>query len=260
MIKERAINTDKLEMRLQGNRRVQKLNLGEWIFSRVDVMKGSQVLELCCGNGHQSVIFDQLLGNDGELFMVDASTQAIDEVKSKLGIKKRYYYCQSLDHLCEKTFGEGQRFDLIFCAYGLYYAEEPERLLNLLCLLLKQEGRIVIVGPYGENNGELFRLLEGQRVQLSQSVISSSRSFMPDVVANFARKSFAEVDIQTIKNEQIWPDREGILDYWKNTTFYDEKRMGDVKAAFAEIFNQAGQFVVTKHIMLIKMSKYRRKV
>ena len=69
-------------------------------------------------------------------------------------------------------------FDLVFCAYGLYYSTDPLATLSEARSWLNPRGRIVVVGPFGPNNGQLFDLVRASGVVLAPAVIDSSQHFM----------------------------------------------------------------------------------
>jgi len=248
-------STDKLAQRIKENKSAQSLNFNEWIFSQFQIDSGSCVLELCCGTGSQSVVINDLIGPRGDLVLLDASRKAVDTVKEKIGTDKRIYLCRGLDDLLVDDTLEEKQFDLIFCSYGLYYAQDVEGLLKNLKGLLGPQGKIVIVGPYGPNNGELFDLLKDNGVELDEKVAFSSGPFMTEVVRPFSRNHFEQTLEHVTQNVQKWSSVEHLMQYWQNTTFYDAGRAEAVRAALEKEFERDNQFLVTKHIMFLEMSQ-----
>ena len=63
---------------------------------------------------------------------------------------------------------------MAFCAYGLYYSDAPESLLGILRDRLKDDGRIVVVGPFGPNNN-LYGLINTYRIKAGIAMPAQQR-------------------------------------------------------------------------------------
>lgn len=259
-IKERAVDARCLDQRIIKNVQHQKIDLVEWIFARIDVEPGSKVLELCCGTGNQTLKLIDFVDSSGCVIAVDISEEALLQLRKKVNgilVNRLKIIPASIDKLPEALDGsdlESMRFDLIFCAYGLYYSENPQGVLNEMLLRLAPHGRIAIVGPFGLNNGPLFRVLENAGVAIPDYVRYTSQDFMEDVVIPFAVRHFESIHIYTMINPVIWPTEEDVLKYWENSTYYDEARKRDVRYELKRIFESKPEFVNEKWAMMITMS------
>jgi SAM-dependent methyltransferase len=256
----RATQAEFLEQRICENAASQEIDLATWIFERIRVQPGDQVLELCCGTGGQTLALLDHVGDTGHVVALDVSKKALDTLYSKVGVdqkKKLTLIEASLDSF-SSSLGETRlqpgSFDLIFCAYGLYYSTDAQQVLELARSWLKTDGRIVIVGPFGPNNQPLFELVRASGVVIAEPVIFSSEHFMLQVVLPSGARNFGSISVHTMVNSVRWTTPERVLNYWQNTTFYDaEKRL-----AFEELlrmhFAKHGMFVNEKWVMLLEMS------
>src|SRR5882762_4466499 len=141
-------------------------------------------------------------------------------------------------------------FNLVFCAYGLYYSQDPRKTLDEALTWLKPNGRIVVVGPYGPNNGQLFEMVQASGVTLSEAVVFSSAKFMLETVIPWASLHFKTVKVSTMVNPVRWASPERVLNYWQNTTFYDAARKTAFEKVLQEHFAEHGQFVNEKWVMM----------
>jgi SAM-dependent methyltransferase len=148
-------------------------------------------------------------------------------------------------------------FDLIFCAYGLYYSTDAEKTLAEARAWLRPEGRIAVVGPFGPNNKPLFDLLRASGVTISQPVIASSETFMTQTVLSWGARSFESLSVHTMVNPVAWPTPERVLNYWQNTTFYDAEKRSTFEDLLRRHFEEKTQFVNQKWVMLAEMSHVR---
>jgi SAM-dependent methyltransferase len=191
------------------------------------------------------------------------SAAALETLSAKVSandVRKLTTVQASLDELSRALERNGLRrpgFDLAFCAYGLYYSQDPRKTLDETFAWLKPRGRIVVVGPYGPNNKPLFDLVEASGVTLGEAVASSSRRFMLEVVIPWAALRFRAVQVSTMVNPIRWATPERVLNYWQNTTFYDPERRAAFEALLQRHFAERGEFVNEKWVMMVEMQDAR---
>lgn len=259
----RATQAELLEQRIAENRAAQEVDLAAWIFERTRVEPADQILELCCGTGGQTLPMLNALGNSGHLVALDVSAAALETLAGKVSgddANKLTTVKASLDEMSQALERSGLRrpgFDLVFCAYGLYYSQDPRKTLDETFSWLKPRGRIVVVGPYGPNNQPLFDLVEASGVTLGEAVVSSSRRFMLEAVVPWAALRFRSVRISTLVNPVRWATPERVLNYWQNTTFYDAGRRPAFEALLHRHFAEHGEFVNEKWVMMVEMQDAR---
>jgi len=259
----RATQAELLEQRIAENRQSQEIDLVEWIFERVRIEPADQVLELCCGTGGQTLRMLSSLGESGRVVALDTSAAALETLTQKTSgeeSRKLTTVQASLDELfpaLERSGFRGRSFDLVFCAYGLYYSQNPEKTLDEAFASLKPRGRIVVVGPYGPNNRQLFELVQASGVTLGEAVVSSSQRFMLKTAIPWAALRFESVRVSTMVNPVRWATPERVLNYWQNTTFYDAARKPAFEALLERHFAEHGQFVNEKWVMMVEMQDAR---
>jgi ubiquinone/menaquinone biosynthesis C-methylase UbiE len=255
----RAVKSELLEQRITENAAAQQIDLATWIFERVGVRPGDDVLELCSGTGGQTLTILDRVGEAGRVVALDISTTALESLRSKAGPEKasRLVCLESdLDDF-PSALGRISQFDLVFCAYGLYYGADSTRTLQQAKARLKTAGRIVIVGPFGPNNHQLFDLVRGSGVELSRAVVDSSETFMLQSVLPWGARNFESMSVHTMVNPVRWNAPERVLNYWKNTTFYDAEKQGNFEKLLHLHFEQHPEFINEKWVMLVEMSHAR---
>ena len=249
-----------LEKRIAENLKGQQINFIDWIFKRLKIKKSSNILELCCGTGSQTMELLKLVGKDGRVFALDVSKDALEKLVKIVPhqLKGRIITIESKMENFSKSLKaikiEPPAFDLIFCSYGLYYSEHPEETLNETLILLKRDGKMAIIGPYRSNNGPLFDLLEEADVKIDPFITYTSRDFMELVVIPWSIGNFKKVNIHTVVNHVIWSNPENIITYWKNSTFYDDEKLSRVEKKISEYFQHNLTFENEKWIMMVEMS------
>lgn len=258
----RATQSELLERRIAENAAAQQIDLATWIFERVAVRPGDKVMELCCGTGGQTVGLLERVGAKGNVVALDASRSALETLAAHAGTSGRLTCVEGrleeLPAALERSGINIDRFDLIFCAYGLYYSANVEQTLEQAKAKLKPNGRIVVVGPFGPNNMPLFDLVRASGAELSQPVIYSSQLFMSETVIPWGARNFATLSIETMVNPVRWNSPERVVNYWKNTTFYDESKLKEFETLLDHHFARQSVFVNEKWVMLLEMSHARR--
>ena len=141
----RATQAEFLEQRIAENRQAQEVDLVAWIFERARIEPSDQILELCCGTGGQTLRMLSSLGESGRVVGLDTSAAALETLSSKATGEARGKLRTMQAGLDELTpalersgFGRSN-FDLIFCAYGLYYSQNPRRTLDEAFAWLKPQ-------------------------------------------------------------------------------------------------------------------------
>jgi ubiquinone/menaquinone biosynthesis C-methylase UbiE len=258
----RAAQAELLEQRIAENRASQEVDLVRWIFERIPVHESDQVLELCCGTGGQTLRMLSTLGERGHLHALDISTGALSKLEERAATDRSKLVAiqanlNDFSTALQSSGLERPRFDLIFCAYGLYYSSDARKTLDEAFSWLKKDGRIVVVGPFGPNNWQLFDLVRGSGVTIPDPVVSSSERFMIEVVVPWAAVKFQSTRISTMVNPVRWLTGERVLNYWQNTTFYSADHRPEFEKRLAQHFAQHGEFVNEKWVMMVEMTDAR---
>ena len=62
IIENRAQSNKLLTPRLKINEKCQSKDFQSWLLSRIEFRPGDKILDLCCGNGAQSIPFSKRIG------------------------------------------------------------------------------------------------------------------------------------------------------------------------------------------------------
>ena len=236
----------------------------EWIFERLTIPSDARILEVCCGTGAQTVRFLGKVTEAGHVVAVDMSRDALDtlEAKAEDGYHSQLTLIESdmdaLPQALAKAGHQSTKFDLAFCAYGLYYSKTPVHVLETMFRRLNSGGSIFIVGPYGPNNEPLFELLKEIGVTIPSYVRYTSQDFMCDQVIPWSTRAFETVSIHTVVNSIQWDSPDRVLNYWQNSTFFDPNKLQAMKKKVADHFDTHECFRNEKWIMMVEMTNARR--
>ncbi|MHA8104557.1 class I SAM-dependent methyltransferase [Aquirufa nivalisilvae] len=246
-----AEKTDFLAERIKQNEKRQTINLNSWAFGILEnSLSNLNVLEFCCGTGRQTEYLAKEFPNS-KFTCIDISNDAINSVKeaSFYNEASMNVFTSGMD---EFLANNNEKFDLVFVSYGLYYAKNIDLVINTTIDIINSGGRFVVLGPYGENNKQLFDLVLKSGGSIDDFVSFSSTNFMYDKVIRFSLGKFNDIQVNTIINPVKWESSDEVLTYWKNSTFYQKEIEVQFKENLAKHFNSNSYFENEKHIMLFQ--------
>jgi len=246
---QRAISTENLKERVNINHNYGTNNFDIWVDSLLDKIVYTSVLDICCGTGNQLLKYAKR-NKTAHIIGVDISNESLITADKRLqSIGASGYKLKSIS--MEKMFDDvdikDSKFDLISCFYGLYYSQNATKILEQIINHLSPNGTVLIVGPYGKNNANLFDLLQ-KHYTLPELVIRSSTTFMEQEVFPILSES-TKVSIETFVNPVRFPDVQSLIDYWCASTFYSSYHEKAVKRDIEEHFARHRYFIVEKHVM-----------
>jgi len=257
---ERAVDSDCLTVRAEGNRRYGSADFEGWVMSLLGTLSFARVLDLCCGTGNQLVLYARR-AKIVQLIGVDIAERSLARARARLdgmGAGSRAVLeCVALDEAFSRPSISEARFDLIACFYGLYYANDPIAVLNDMIDHLAPGGALLVVGPHGANNRALFDLL-ARHYNLPDAVLSSVQGFMREIVLPTIERRL-DIEKHTFVNPVRYPDPEALLDYWRASTFYESACEPSVAHDIESHIAVHGGFVLEKHVMAALGRKERKR-
>ena len=241
---ERSTSSSSLDVRLEANRRSQKIDFKEWSLKILSPEEGDKVLEIGCGTGAQTIPVSRKIGERGSLTFVDLSAQSVATVSEKLGSSTTQRgivgSMDDIDDLLDLNIG---KFDLIYSVYAMYYSKEPKRLLDSLLNRLSPDGRLCILGPESPHG---FVELARKYFEIPEEV-DNSLNFRTEVVESFMKENFQSFEVFVIRNPQFFYSTEDALEFFRNTTYYSRKFEKQISEVIEQEISAKSVFVVDKY-------------
>lgn len=249
-----------LDTRLSINRKLGTNNFDEWsesLLKSLNMVGCSNILDVCCGTGNQIKKFQAIL-SPKLIVGVDISQESLEKIKENNRTNNLLLVNTDIDLINVNRQINDFKYSIISCFYGLYYSQNTSKLLDTLTSLLELNGRIVIVGPYGDNNKSVFDLL-GKIYTIDKNIIDSCTSFMEKEVLGYfqEKKDMFTVEIKTFVNTVKFTNTQDLYSYIKNTTFYKEQYDSKIVKDIQDTFSTQNNFDICKHIMAIIITKIK---
>lgn len=253
---QRAINSNNLALRADINDKYSTNDFNKWVDNILENISFEKILDVCCGTGNQLIKYIQNL-DVTDIVGVDISSESLKASEKRLKEFNSNRNIHLINSMMENMFNNSilnnMKFDLISCFYGLYYSKNVDNTINNMLSHLNENGKILIVGPYGNNNKNLFNILE-KYFKLPEAVLRSSNTFMEEEVYPIL-KNIGTVRKEIFYNEIHYPNIELIMNYWKASTFYSIENEENVFQDLKSHFDLKNDFVVEKYVIAYIVTK-----
>ena len=237
IIEKRAQSNELLTPRLKINEKCQSKDFQSWLLSRIEFRPGDKILDLCCGNGAQSIPFSKRIGLNGHLTCVDINSESIEYVKTLLGKKNNVEIIKSemMDtSKYQDSLGDKKTFNLIHCSFALPYAKDPLKLMEVLYKRLTPNGIISISLPCQPHGMVNFCK---RFYSIPESVEAAINLGENDLISHM-RNNFGEVDISYFNSKLIFQNINDFLEIYRCTTYYNNQ------------FEEAISYEINKEILM----------
>lgn len=246
-----------LSQRIRTHDKFGSRDINHWIFTQMDLASELSILDLGCGTGKQSLALAERLGASGKVVSVDASHEALDELRANAearGLRERItpVLC-TLDDL-DATLPNG-RFDRVLGAYSLYYVNDAGGLFRFIESRLDGGGILFFCGPGSENNLEIKRFHCSLERRDSEPGPTEAARFMEQTGQDLVRKIFRDVTVSCFENPLRFDSAESLSDYWSSYNLFDERLVDDFQRAAREWFETHSDFVTVKRVIGVRAVK-----
>ncbi|MCL4547436.1 MAG: methyltransferase domain-containing protein [Bacteroidetes bacterium] len=251
-------NTDSkaLVNRINAHDKFGSKDINEWIFQKLELKKGLQIVDLGCGTGKQTIPMAEIVGPSGSVTAVDVSSESIN-ILSREAIRKSIdknitvMNCDLDDW--NKHLGK-TKFDRALASFSIYYSKNPEALFETVCSVLKPNGLFFFCGPSLKNNSEIKEFIAAIKNSSDESVTGGA-DFMEKTGQLLAHKLFKAVEVSIFENPLKFDSPDSLYQYWSSCNMYDEKIDAAFQKAAQEHFKTNKYFAAYKRVIGVKAKK-----
>ncbi len=210
-LKNQYRNASNISARIQLHTRFSKNKKGwfTWIYERLNLRDGMNILEVGCGDG---TLWKGLnIPEKISLTLTDISEGMIRDIRKVFGEDRKYLRLLSCD--CQAVPFEDNTFDLVVANHVLFYCGDVEKACREIYRVLKPGGR-VIAATYGKHHmEEINRLVLGfdERIVLSSQCLYER--FGKENGGSILEKMFKEVCWEEYEDSLCVNEPEPLISY-----------------------------------------------
>mgnify|MGYP001141223349 FL=1 len=210
-LKNQYRNASNISARIQLHTRFSKNKKGwfTWIYERLNLRDGMNILEVGCGDG---ALWKGLnIPEKISLTLTDISEGMIRDIRKVFGEDRKYLRLLSCD--CQAVPFEDNTFDLVVANHVLFYCGDVEKACREIYRVLKPGGR-VIAATYGKHHmEEINRLVLGfdERIVLSSQCLYER--FGKENGGSILEKMFKEVCWEEYEDSLCVNEPEPLISY-----------------------------------------------
>lgn len=251
-------NTDSKALinRINAHDKFGSKDINEWIFQKLELKKGLQIVDLGCGTGKQSIPLAQVVGKNGKIIAVDVSKESLDVLMNESKNKNVSDIITSVhsdfDGLNEHL--TATKHDRVLASFSIYYSNNADSTFKFIHGSLKAGGIFFFCGPSNENNNELKKFISDFSNNPKQEQ-SDSAEFMENNGQELAKKYFTNIHVFRFENPLIFDSADSLYSYWRSYNLYSEQLDAKFRDAVEKHFEKNSFFVTKKRVLGVKATK-----
>jgi len=232
-------------------------NIDQWTNDLLKPQAGMNILDVGCGAGKLSFLFDDYTKGEARIIGGDFSEELLDKARAKNKERGSSVNFQFLDfnkpfHFADNTF------DLLTSAFAIYYASNLDFTFGEAHRVLKSGGRLFVSGPLPENKQMFYDIIK-EATSTSIPPMPGSSRFKGDIF-NTIDRIFSKTELHTFENHLTFPEVAPFIEYVRAslsedrklwTSMFDgkdeyEALIGKITDVATRWFERDGKLVMTK--------------
>jgi len=255
-----------LLVRIDIHEKYGSANIDVWTNELLQPQSGMSILDVGCGAGKLSFLFDDYTKGTAKITGGDFSEELLDKARTKNKERGSNIDFQFLDFNKPFDFADNS-FDLCTSAFAIYYASdldftfgEAHRILRSPDALSgKPGGRLFVSGPLPENKQMFYEIIKEATNNAAIPPMPGSSRFKGDIF-NTIDRIFAKTELHKFENHLTFPEVAPFIDYVRASLSEDRKLwtamfngkdeyealIGKITEVATRWFERDGKLVMTK--------------
>ena len=209
-----------LLVRIDIHEKYGSANIDIWTNELLQPQAGMKILDVGCGAGKLSFLFDDYTKGQAKITGGDFSEELLDKARAKNKERGSKIEFQFLDFNKPFNFADNT-FDLCTSAFAIYYASDLDFTFGEAHRVLNSDGRLFVSGPLPENKQMFYEIIKEATNTTIPPMPGSSR-FKGDIF-NTISKIFAKTELHKFENHLTFPEVAPFIDYVRASLSEDRK-------------------------------------
>src|SRR5258708_2231114 len=232
-------------------------NFDQWTNELLKPQAGMNILDVGCGAGKLSFLFDDYTKGGAKITGGDFSEELLDKARAKNQERGTQIDFQFLDFNKPFKFADNT-FDLCTSAFAIYYAANLDFTFGEAHRVLHPGGRLFVSGPLPENKQMFYEIIKEATNKPIPPMPGSSR--FKGNIFNTIDRIFTKTELHKFENHLTFPEVAPFMDYVRASLSEDRKLwtsmfndhaeyealLGKIEAVATRWFKRDGKLVMTK--------------
>lgn len=232
-------------------------NIDVWTNELLQPQAGMSILDVGCGAGKLSFLFDDYTKGGAKIIGGDFSEELLDKARAKNKERGSNIEFVFLDFNKQFDYPDGT-FELVTSAFAIYYASDLDFTFGEAHRVLKPGGRLFVSGPLPENKQMFYDIIKEATNKPIPPMPGSSR-FKGDIF-NAIDRIFAKTELHKFENHLTFPAVAPFIEYVRASLSEDRKLwtsmfngreeyetlIGRITEVATRWFERDGKLVMTK--------------
>ena len=195
-------------------------NIDQWTNDLLKPRAGMSILDVGCGAGKLSFLFDDYTKGGAKIIGGDFSEELLEKARTKNKERGSNIDFVFLDFNKPFDFADNT-FDLVTSAFAIYYASDLDFTFREAHRILKPGGRLFVSGPLPENKQMFYDIIKEATNATIPPMPGSSR-FKGDIF-NTIDWIFAKTELHKFENHLTFPEVSPFIEYVRASLSEDRK-------------------------------------
>ncbi len=250
---------DKLKIRIRAHTAYANFTLDDWLSDWLGEANGRRLLEVGCGSGNFFGTYAQALGRDGLIVGLDISLDLLKRARALAESLSTPTLLLHWDFDVHPYPLLDEDVDILIAPFSAYYSSDVSGWIEDCLRLLKDEGRLLLLGPTEDNAQELYQLNEavtgiGSVRETDETSRKLEEFFLPALHERLGDK----VQTTILDRQITFPSPEEFARYYLATWLYEKTQERVTSPVQFESVVKAAQktpLILNKKIVCIEAHK-----
>lgn len=249
-----------LAVRIDAHDKYSEKNIDDWIIGLLNLKEDENILDVGCGGGKQLISYFSVVKN-GRIFGCDISNELLDMAREKVGEQNSITFFQH--DMNQKFSFDDNLFDVLTACFSIYYVEDSRAIIKEFSRILKQEGRLLIVGPTPKNTEDFWQLHEKVTGREVDEKALYRRARIHDEFIPLMKNYFQNCRVSIFNNTLRFESAAELIDYYTASPIFKEISNGvdkeeivrKMKEEVDKVIKKKGHYPIKKEVYGVLASR-----
>jgi ubiquinone/menaquinone biosynthesis C-methylase UbiE len=214
---------EKLKIRIHAHTAYTSIKLEDWLSDWLGDAAGCRLLEIGCGNGNYFTSYAKALGKKGQIIGFDINCDLLEkalEAGRQLTTPTMVF---PWDYDTHPYPIRDKDIDIVLAPFSAYYTNNVPEWIDDTLRVIKNDGRLLLLGPTKDNARELYELNElATGISTTPETDETSAKLEELFYPELEKRPEIHVKISILAREIVFPTAEEYTKYYFATWLYEK--------------------------------------